>query len=334
MEDRPLRVLFVCSGNSKYHHEMPAFIRSQADSLTAAGVQLLVYQVRGKGIKGYLGNVRPLRRFLRDNPVDVVHAHYGFCGITASLARRREPLVVSFMGESELAYDKEFGNPLLAHLMPVLDKAFARWRFDHTIFKSESLSKLLPGLRHASVVPNGVDTERFMPMDREEARRALGLPEDRPIVLWIGNTDRLVKDFHLAEAAVAEARSHAPGLEFLAVNGIPNAQLPLYYNAADVFLLTSVSEGSPNVVKEAMACGCPIVSTDVGDVRWVVGGTAGCHVTASRRPQELGAALAGILAARLRTSGPERIIALGLDTSSVAQRLIAIYRKLTDRKTP
>ena len=104
----------------------------------------------------------------------------------------------------------------------------------------------------------------------------------------------------------------------------------LYYNAADLLLLTSKHEGSPNIIKEAMACNCPVVSTDVGDVRWVIGNTKGCYITSSN---PVGVAQKVMLALEFseknsRTKGRERIMELGLDSDTIAAKIIAVYKKV------
>jgi glycosyltransferase involved in cell wall biosynthesis len=105
----------------------------------------------------------------------------------------------------------------------------------------------------------------------------------------------------------------------------PNSEIPYYLNAADLLLVTSYREGSVNVVKEAMACNCPIVSTDVGDVRWVMSGTEGCYISAQDHESVAGN-IKKALAFGKRTNGRDRILELGLDSVSTAQKIIDICR--------
>lgn len=323
-----MKVLFVTSGNSKYHKVMPAFIRTQADSLIEAGVNLEFYQIIGKGVKGYLKSISPLRQKLKTGQYDIIHAHYGFCGIVAALARRNEKLLVSFMGESEFIPDKEERGNLFVWLMVILHRIYARWIFDFVIFKSENLSRFVKGINHKSaVLPNGVNLKVFKPMDKTEARIYLNLPMDHYIVLWIGNQNRPVKGYSLAENAVNILKTENPNLHFLAVNNVPNDQLPYYYNAADVFLLSSYSEGSPNVVKEAMACNCPVVATEVGDVKQLLDRVNGCLVSKSFSPEEISAYIKNLLLLKKRSEGVSTIKELGLDSNLIANKLLNIYEK-------
>jgi glycosyltransferase involved in cell wall biosynthesis len=94
--------------------------------------------------------------------------------------------------------------------------------------------------------------------------------------------------------------------------------------------MTSKTEGSPQVIKEAMACGCPIVSVDVGDVAERVSGVEGCYVVSSREPAAIAEALQQALAFSGKTNGRQRIIEMGLSNEQVAERLMAIYKQLVE----
>ena len=101
-------------------------------------------------------------------------------------------------------------------------------------------------------------------------------------------------------------------------------------NASDCVLLTSFSEGSPQFIKEAMACNCPIVTTNIGDVNWVLGNTDGCYLT-SFKPEDVAEKI--ILAIEFRethghTRGRERIIELGLDSETIAGKIISVYNEV------
>ena len=113
-----------------------------------------------------------------------------------------------------------------------------------------------------------------------------------------------------------------PNLELLVVMGIASSKLYLYYSAADVLILTSFHEGSPNVIKEAMACNCPIVSTKVGDVEWITSKTEGCYI-AERSIRDVADKLERAIYFanhQNRTNGRERIISLKLDDANIAQK--------------
>ena len=104
----------------------------------------------------------------------------------------------------------------------------------------------------------------------------------------------------------------------------------MYLNAADALVLTSLWEGSPNVIKEAMACNLPIVSTDVGDVKEVIGDTEGCYIT-SYEPSDVAGKIKLALDFGKRTNGREKIKHLEINT--IAKRIIDVYNEVLQKKS-
>ena len=117
-------------------------------------------------------------------------------------------------------------------------------------------------------------------------------------------------------------------LELKELKGFSRVQVNHWMCAANCLLLTSKTEGSPQVIKEAMACGCPIVSVDVGDVAERVSGVEGCYVVRTREPKDIAEALLKAIAHEGKTNGRERIQEMGLSNDQVAERLMAIYQSL------
>ena len=117
-------------------------------------------------------------------------------------------------------------------------------------------------------------------------------------------------------------------LIFQELRGFTRAEVTRWMCAANCLLMTSKTEGSPQVVKEAMACGCPIVSVDVGDVAERTSGVEGCYVVPTREPKDIAEALRKALAFGGRTNGHERIIEMGLSNEQVAKGLEEMYRTL------
>ena len=303
-----MRVLFVASGN---HGKISPVVKAQGDSLAKVGIEVDYFLIKGKGIKGYLGQIQPLRNYWKKRNFDVVHAHFSFSSYLASLARVK-PLVVSLMGSDLKA------TPWNKRMIRFFSKVF-RWR--EIIVKSRDMAADLPMPVH--IIPNGVDTELFVPMDKEMCRQRLGWKEDAKHVLFPANPGRAEKDFPLAQEAVSllgfEVQLHV-------FENVEHTDTVYFYNAADAVLLTSKWEGSPNVIKEALACNCPLVSTDVGDVRERVEGLEGCYVAESRAPQEIMGLLQKALAFEGKTWGREKLIVDGLDHLTVAKKLETIYK--------
>jgi teichuronic acid biosynthesis glycosyltransferase TuaC len=308
-----MNILFVCSGNNR--DGISPIVKSQGECLIRAGVQLSYFPVAGKGILGYANAIGKLKKRLRKTPVDLLHAHYGLCGWVAHLAKpKRVPLILSYMGSDILPQTWMAGfNRLLQN------------KADHVIVKSKNLADLLKRKDGVSLIPNGVDLELFVPMAKEESRKILGLDAIGPIVLFLGDLRDKNKNIQLLEKAIKTIP--ASNIILLAPYPIPSAQVPVYLNAADALVLSSLFEGSPNVIKEAMACNCPIVATDVGDVRWVIGDTPGCFISGFS-PEEMALKLKNAIAFKNRTAGRERIRQLELDVASASRKIVAIYQSL------
>ena len=303
-----MRVLFVASGN---HGKISPVVKAQGDSLAKAGIEVDYFLIKGKGIKGYLGQILPLRKYWKKGNFDVVHAHFSFSSYVASLARVK-PLVVSLMGSDLKA------TPWNKKMIRFFSKVF-RWR--EIIVKSRDMAADLPMEVH--IIPNGVDTELFVPMEKEMCRQRLGWKEGVKHVLFPANPDRAEKDFPLAQEAVSLL---GIDVQLHVFENVEHKDTVYYYNAADAVLLTSKWEGSPNVIKEALACNRPLVSTDVGDVRERVEGIEGCYVAESRAPQEIMGLLQKALAFERKTCGREKLIADGLGHLAVAKKLESIYK--------
>jgi glycosyltransferase involved in cell wall biosynthesis len=303
-----MKVLFVSSGKSGGTGPV---VMNQGESLKKAGIEIH-YHLIEPGITGYIRAVGRIRRAAREGKYDIVHAHYVWSALSATLARVR-PIVVSLMGSDV------FVPPVARFII----RLFARWQWDAVIVKTREMKELL-NLESAIIIPNGVDTDRFFPVDRVTARNHLGLSLYKRLVVFIAGINRSEKRIGLARKAV-EALDD-PNVEFMHVFDRPNSEIPWFLNAADLLLLTSEREGSVNVVKEAMACNCPVVSTDVGDVRQIISETDGCYLAGSDE-ERIAEGIRKALVFNRKTDGRKRIFALGLDAGSVAESITGLYEK-------
>jgi len=305
-----MRVLVVSRYKERLKEKVAPFVAEQVDVLKSRGVEFRLFRVRGKGVKGYLGQLKSLKEQIKAFNPDLIHAHYGLCGLLACL-QGKVPVVVTYHG-SDINDPKVFPFSRIAMRLSAWD-----------IFVSRKIMEKAHPKRNYTLLPCGVGLTDLQLTTRVEARRHLGLDQDKRYILFSSAFDNAVKNAPLAIKSI-EALG-AEEVELLELKGYTREEVSLLMCASDALLLTSHTEGSPQVVKEAMACGCPIVSVDVGDVRERVDGVEGCFVAQTGNPEELASLLRKALALESRTQGRKKIIADGLDNEHVAEKLIEIY---------
>ncbi len=327
-ENTPITLLhvLVVSNHADLRRHLPfagVFIDRQAASLRNAGVKISTFDIGpGHSIIDLFRRFRELRREVRRLDPDVVHARYGTV-VAALSVLSGTPTVITFCG-SDLNSGASVSS-LRANVGRVLSN-LAALRARRIICVSEGLRLALWWRRNrAIVIPDGVDVDLFSPGSQYEARTVLGWDLERPIVLFNLGDDAKKKGFDLAKAAMKVAQSSVHNVELQIVQHIEPSLMSMYYRAADALLCTSLNEGSPNVVKEALACNLPVVSVPVGDVSERL---ADVHPSAvvPRDPDAIGKALADILLTRERSNGREHVSHLGLN--GTAQRVIAVYRSV------
>lgn len=298
----------------------------QIDSLRALGIDMDVLEITGLSKLKY--PKARLTQHARLASADLIHAHFGYCGWLAR-SQRGTPVVVSFMGDDLLGtpgVDGRVGR--LSRAVVRANRWLARW-VDAVIVKSAEMARVVAPVE-AHVVPNGVDMQTFQPMDKQAARATLGWTEEGRYVLFPGNPKNPRKGFDLAQRLVRHAAERtAEPIQLVPLWGVSPEQVPLYMNGCDAMVMTSLIEGSPNVVKEAMACNLPAVSVPVGDVPEMVRGLDGCgvdgYVVCPREAGVLGEALAELLTSGAPSGGRAALERKGLDSLSIARRVQRIY---------
>jgi glycosyltransferase involved in cell wall biosynthesis len=306
-----------------------AFVRSQTESLGRLGVTNRLYEIEGwRSAMQYARAWRALPAIVDRERVDLVHAHYGLSG--AAAMNVAAPLVVSFCGDDLLGRpDARGAITLKSRLLVRLSLAAAR-RADAVIVKSEEMRRRLPStLRDVEVIPNGVDLSRFAPLARSEARKRLGWPDDGAVLLFAGHPDEPRKNYPLAAEVERRLRERGRAVRLVAVHGRPQAEMAVAMSAADVLLLPSLHEGSPNVVKEAMAVSLPVVAAPVGDCAERLQGVNPGAVVA-RDPEAFANAVDDVLRTGTRSNGRDAIAPLELST--VAHRVLAVYQRVLQRR--
>jgi glycosyltransferase involved in cell wall biosynthesis len=283
------------------------FVAEQVEDLRRLGVEVEVCHFDGRSdSKEYLRAAGTVRRVLADERFDLVHAHYGLTGAVA-LAQHRAPVVTTFWGSDTFVPWQRRVSYVVARLtVPLFVSVQGRARLRR------------PG---AAVVPSAVDTRRFRPRPRHEARRQLGWEEDGIYVLLPGPRRSALKNVALFDATL-EALPAWIHPQAVALEGFSRDEAALVMNAVDVTLMTSVSEGSPVAVRESLASETPVVSVAVGDVAGVLRGLPGCAVC-KREPAALaGAVLEALQAGR---SGALRARAEEYSRERVAARVLDVY---------
>jgi len=329
---KPLRILVVT--NNYPMPQSPAsgtYVEQQIRGLEQIGLQVdVVFVDRArKGMRAYFGLGRKIRARAAELRSDIVHVMYG--GVMADEVTRNiqdRPTVVSFCG-SDL-----FGEQLSGTLRKlvaqygVIASRRAAMRATGIVVKSKALFDALPrGLDRARVriIPNGVDLDRFRPLKREQCRDRLKWGDDSFHVLFPATSGDPCKRPELAQAAVDALSHRGIRVTMHHLRGIPHDEVPLWLNGSDVLLLTSLHEGSPNVVKEALACDLPVVSVDVGDVRERLQGIEGCYV-ANPVPNDLAACLSLVYRGKRRIAGRAVMQELSLERTAI--KLRTLYEEL------
>ena len=305
-----MRILVVASENKG---NVAPFIGEQMAALQRKGCEICFFGVKGKGIKGYLRNLPELKRAIKGAHPDVIHAHYGLSGLLSNL-QRRVPVVTTYHG-SDINERKVLPFSKVAMRLSV-------WN----VFVSQKTVEVAHPNGKYTLLPCGIDFSDAQLTERVAARQKMQLSMEKKYVLFAGAFDNPVKNAPLAKEAVAALQDGS--VELLELKGYSRAEVTLLMCASDAFLMTSLAEGSPQVIKEAMACGCPIVSVDVGDVRERTEGVDGCFVSETRNSHDLALLLQNALAFQRKTRGREKLLACGLDNGSVARRLMMIYENV------
>ena len=302
------------------------FVASQIDSLRQLGVEVELLHVDrfAGGRRVYRSLARDVLQAVNETEPDLVHVMYG--GVMADVVTRKirdRPVLVSFCGTDVLGTGGRGVIDRVSHRYGVLASRRAG-----IVVKARNLLAALPSQISPSrvwILPNGVDLDRFRPLDRQACLQSTGWSPAQKHVLFGAEPWRPEKRFALARAAVDRLDLDGDSVQLHVLDGVPHEAVPSWLNAADVVLITSIHEGSPNVVKEALACNVPVVSVDVGDVRERLEGIEGCFIAASS-PADLAAKLKQVLERGRRIDARDR--ARELSSDRVAARLCRIYEEL------
>ena len=324
-----MNILIISTGNefSYYKGNFSPHVKGPVEALRKIGINIDVFQITSRGLRGYMQSIPKLKIKLKEKKFDIIHAHYGLCGIIAAIVRKREKLVVSYMGTDLLGMVNNKGKyTFIGWLYVFLNKIIASFFNDNSIVKAQIMKTKLWKKSNVSVIPNGVNLKVFYPIKQEEAKKKLNILLEKKIILFIGDSNGMpVKNIKLAYKAIDLLDIN--DIEFRIVSGVSQEELNYYYNSASLLLLTSFHEGSPNVIKEAMATNCPIVSTAVGDVPELIKDIDGCFVC-NHNEQDIADKIYRAISFENRTFGRDRLINLKLKIEDTANSIIHIYKEI------
>ena len=329
-----MKILVIGRYKKQFPLNLLPFVVEQGECLRQLGITVDYMPVRGN----YILAVRELKHKIRAFQPDIVHAHFGLSAITAEL-QSLVPVVTTFHNGETLNWHVNLMTSLLS------------LRAKHVIYVAQHICDLVYfKAKNHSIIPCGVNMEDCHIIDQAAARQQLGFEEGGKYILFGGGFDNLRKNYAILRDAITaiegqdwtpvEGGERCGNIVCLEMKGLSRAECVLRMNACDLFALPSHSEGSPQALKEAMACNCPILATDIADVRTLLGDLAGHYVLRNPRKtherwdadekslDEMTELLQEALCFTGRTSGRDRILEMGLSNEQVAKRLIAIYQSL------
>ena len=305
------------------------FAKRKVDALVEAGLHCDVLFVRG--FESPLAYVHAAvtvlwRSVARHGRYRIVHGLGGET-LLPCLVSIRGRRVISFWGD-DLLGTPDFDGALVrgSRVRRFALRQLSRLSSATITMSREMEAALPPAVRQRNtVLPDGIDPEEFRPIDRTAARRALGWPADEPVALYAADPELPRKRYPLAVAACEWARASGIPVRLHVAHTTPTTLMPTVMSAADCLLMTSSIEGSPNVVKEALMVGLPVVATPVGDVRDVLREVHPSYIC-EPDPKALGSAVVACLRHAGRSDG--RRHSAWLDQRVIARRLLDIYDTL------
>ena len=304
------------------------FVKTQVDSLMAEGLEVdIIHPKPGPVAIRYASAVIQIFLKTLTGRFDVVHGHYGLWCLLTRL-QWTTPVVADYLGDDLLGTVKADGSYSKKGAFVVKVSRWLCGHVDAVLVKTEQMKKAASE-GNIFVFPDGVNFDLFRPIPRSEAREKLGWDQDRNYVVFANNPDIPVKNFALAQAAIDCLSERGIAAELVVANGLPQAKVVEYMNASNALILPSIAEGSPNVVREAMACNVPVVATNVGDVAQVIGRTKGC-VVCTHDPNELAEGLEIAIRHEEPTTG--RIDTEHLSSSAIAKQLISVYEQISHKR--
>ena len=299
-----MRILIIASGNSS---QISPFVKEQAESLIEQGLSIDFFLIKGRGLFGYLRNYFLLLKKIKSEKYDLLHAHYGLSGLLATL-QLSIPVVITFHG-SDVNMKKNYLFSRIASRLSTTN-----------IFVHRNLPEKLKIYREPiNIIPCGFNNNLFFPILKDKAREILKWEKNVRYIVFSSAFDNKIKNVQLAWSAISDINN----CNLIELKGYGKEQINLILNASDLLLVTSLSETGPIIVKEALACNCPIISTDVGDVKNLIQNVQNCYIS-SYNPGDIKKKINQVLIKNIRTNGARAIKNFQLE--NIAYKILDVYK--------
>jgi glycosyltransferase involved in cell wall biosynthesis len=315
-----LKILIVCSGNIedenlKTHH---AFVFEQIESVKKNyQIDYDTLLIKGKGIFGYLKNLSKIKKKIREYKPDLIHAHYGLSGLLSNM-QRAVPVVITF-----------HGSEILSFIVNLLS-SFSAMVSKYNIYVARHIREKMyyKPKKNYKIIPCGINLFDSKEVDKQVSLLKMNLVGESINIVFGGAFDVLLKNSALAKAAIQLIPEK--NINLIELKGYNRTEVTYLLNACDLLLLPSKSEGSPQTIKEAMACNCPIVATDVGDIKEILSDTEGCFIT-SFEPEDVAEKIRLAIKFAKRTNGREKI--KKFDNNLISEKIYSIYNEVLNKSS-
>ena len=322
-----MKILFVTNGYpTSKHPEYCVFTKEQIESVSLYNdIQSDIYFInaRENGKLEYIRAIPRLFRLIREH--DIIHAFHGLSFILVFLLGPRRKIVVSFLN----SIDNEYGESvILSKTLIWITNILVKKKNITKIFKDQVPQHITSNCYH---LPNGVDLSKFYPIPKSEAKKRLGLIESKRYILFVSSkySNRKQKRYDRFSNIIKRLKQEFNDVEELLLVNEPRNRINYYFNSAELHLLTSDFEGSPNSVKEALACNTPVISTPVGNVKSMLKDVPSCRVSSSFEANELYNLTRSFLLKSSKKVEIRNYLTLkNLDMQSKAKELYEIYKSL------
>ena len=308
------------------------FLVREVNQIKKMGVKVDIFSFKGaKKFQNYFLSWKKVRSILKKKEYDIIHVHWGYNTILS--LPTKTPIVITYRGDdlNGISYMDGITNKLKSFIV-VLISQISSYFAASTILVTKSFTKKLNKNIPSYIIPSGIDLNIFRPMDKNHCKEKLNFKKDQKIILFAGNKTDKVKNYDLALLVFKKVQQSINNviLTTIPLNTDMNI-VPYYMNSADCILFTSLQEGSPNVIKEALACNVPIVSTNIGDVEDRLKNIEGCIVCNDYNVDSLANATMEILKLHNKIDGRKSV--QSLDLESTTKRIIKVYENVIKIKT-